>query len=69
MAQLTVTVDDTHVDRIRAAYAGPDRLPSEVTVEEVRQDLVTYLKAKVRLYEDKQARLLAESSVSDITAS
>ena len=69
MAQLTLTVDDTHVDRIRAAYAEPDQDPATVAVEDVRQDLIRYLVRKVRVYEDKQARLAAEAANTDVAVS
>lgn len=49
MADLTITVPDGQVDRIRTAFAdqaGVD--PASFTAEDMRQALITYMKDVVR---------------------
>lgn len=48
MATMTLTIDDTHVARIQAAFGVILGLGGDATAEDVRQYLIEHLKDRVR---------------------
>lgn len=70
MAQLTITVPDAEVSRIRAAFASPvpfGETPTPATIEEVRQAIIRYVIDRVRTYEYEEARRTALDAVVEVT--
>lgn len=71
MAQLTITIPDDQVARVRAAFSVfvvPPGEPSRLaTAEEVRLALVKYVKSVVRDYEVVAAKAAVEAEVTDVT--
>lgn len=69
MAQLTITVPDEQVARIRAAFAPRLRKPvDEVVAEDIRLFLVQLLKDVVRTEEAAVAERQARDAVVEIDA-
>lgn len=68
MASITLTVDDAHVPRLREAFGSQDiDAPKLASLEEIRQDLLQYAKAKVLDYERRKAQAAAHRSLTEIT--
>lgn len=63
MADLTLTVNDTHIPRIQAAFGEMLGLEGDATAEDIRQYLIAYMKDVTINYEQRQ---LVPSSL-DIT--
>lgn len=70
MAQLTITIPDAQVDRVKAAFA--ERLDldvADVDAEAIRQELVSLVKTIVLHYEQREAGRAAEDAVVEVDAS
>ena len=63
MAQLTITVPDGVVDRIRAAFADADGNPA--TLNQLRQYIKEYIQQRVAGYESHIARTNQERIVKE----
>lgn len=67
MAQITLTINDLHVDRIRDAIAGRGNVPVEdIDINSVRNLLRDYLILYVRSWETDEQILVAQQAVQDI---
>lgn len=69
MAQLTITVPDAQVPRIRAAFAPRVmKDAADVTAEDVRLALIDIVKKIVRGHEAQEAEATARAGIVDVDA-
>ncbi len=67
MPDLTITLTAAHVARVQAAFGNKLGLPGNATAEDVRQEIIGYLKGVTRSYETQVANEAASAAVTDIT--
>ena len=66
MPDLTITLTAEHVARVQTAFGNKLGLPGDATAEDVRQELIAYLKNTTRSYETGVANEAASAAVTDI---
>lgn len=70
MAQMTITVPDAQLDRVKEAFgrrSAPEANWTPATPEEVRRAIIAYVIERVRIYEQMAARAAADASVTPVT--
>ena len=67
MPDLTITLTAEHVARVQTAFGNKLGLPGDATAEDVRQELIGYLKNTTRSYETQVANEAASAAVTDVT--
>lgn len=67
MPDLTITLTAAHVARVQTAFGNKLGLPGDASAEQVRQELIGYLKRVTRSYETEVANKAASDAVTDIT--
>ena len=67
MPDLTITLTAAHVARVQTAFGNKLGLPGDASAEDVRQDLIAYLKGVTRGYETGVANEAASAAVTDVT--
>jgi len=74
MAQLTITIPDGQIDRVREAFGNgspttdPQEQPHLATLQEVKDSIISYVQNRVREYERQKAAATAMQSVVVIDA-
>lgn len=69
MAQITITIPDAQVDRVRTAFSPFIRKPvADITAQDVSNYLAQYIKDIVRSYEEDMAYIAARDSITDVDA-
>lgn len=67
MAQLTITIPDAQVPRVRAAFAKRLGLAvQDVDAEAIRLELVNLVKIIVRVAEEEEAAAAARAGVTEV---
>lgn len=66
MADLTITIPDTAVQRVRDAFTEMLDLGQPATVEDVRQYIIADLKQKVQAAERRVAQRAAQDAGGDL---
>lgn len=67
MAQLTITIPDPQVDRVREAFSPLARKePADMTAQDVTDVLIEYVINITKQYEEDVANIAAQASVTEI---
>lgn len=69
MAQITITIPNEHAERVQNAFAsrvGKDNEPENVTLDDVKGELVNIVRLVVRQHEEAAAAKAAQAGIEDV---